>query len=73
MHCVNNTPGTGLNTYFYFNDSLETNIHTEKIQISEHELQKLKTNQKTECTTNRENIQEKYLQDLYGNSGILKY
>ena len=72
MH-VNNTPGTGLNTYVYFNDSLETNIHTGKIQISEHELQKRKTNQKTECTTNRENIQEKYLQDLYGNSGILKY
>ena len=70
MH-INNTPGTGLNTYFYFNDSLETNVHTEKIQISEHELKKL--NQKTECTTNQENIQEKYLQDLYGNSGILKY
>ena len=60
-----------MNSYFYFNDSLETNVHTEKIQISEHELQKL--NQKTECTTNQENIQEKYLQDLYGNSGILKY
>ena len=41
---VNNTPSTGLNAYFYFNDSLETNVHTEKkIQISEHELQKLKT------------------------------